>query len=124
MSDLISREPLYKRAVDLEAQALDYVVKLNEREPDKYSEEWKIWSAILVERTAFKHDVADAPTIEERKKGEWIKAEKHYYKDDDQHFYYYEFRCSECGAMRKIGWTGANFCPNCGADMRGEVDGL
>ena len=55
----------------------------------------------------------------ERKKGEWIIDEKHY-KDDEQDFYYYDIRCSECGAMRKIGWADANYCPNCGAEMRGE----
>ena len=69
---LIDANAMYERACSLEAQALDYVGKLIERDGDEVSEEWKIWSAILTERTAFKHDVFDAPTIEERKTGEWL----------------------------------------------------
>ena len=61
---LIDADALYERACNLEAQALDYVEKLIERDGDEVSVEWKIWSAILTERTAFKHDVFDAPTID------------------------------------------------------------
>ena len=70
MSDLISRAVLYERAVSLEAQALAYVGKLIERDGEEPSVEWKIWSAILNERTAFKHDVYDAPSAEPERK--WI----------------------------------------------------
>ena len=53
--------------------------------------------------------IENAHTIEERKKGKWI--------------YPYETTtlvsiCSECGAHGR-----GNFCPTCGADMRGEQDG-
>lgn len=65
MSDLISREELYEKAVALEATALDYVCRLIERDGDEPSVEWKIWSAILTERTAFKHDVFDAPSAQQ-----------------------------------------------------------
>ena len=58
--DLISRSALYYRAAKLEAQALDHVGKLIERDGDEPSVDWRIWSAILNERTAFKHDVSDA----------------------------------------------------------------
>ncbi|MBQ7064142.1 MAG: hypothetical protein IJM90_04560 [Firmicutes bacterium] len=64
MSDLIDRQALYERAATLEAQALDYVGKLIERDGDEVSTEWRIWSAILTERTAFKHDVFDAPSAQ------------------------------------------------------------
>ena len=58
------------------------------------------------------YDIANAPTIESelRKKGKWI----------DNTF------CSECGWIHEVesGFIGSvnqfNFCPNCGADMRGE----
>lgn len=56
------------------------------------------------------------------KKGKWIRIVKHH-KDDEQEYGYYEISCSECGAIRKIGWRDARFCPNCGADMRGGEDG-
>ena len=67
MSDLISRQVLYEKVTDLEARALDYVGKLIERDGDEPSEEWKIWSAILTERTAFKHDVIDAAAVADPK---------------------------------------------------------
>ena len=59
---LINREVLYEKACDLEAQALAYVGKIVNDETK--IEEWKIWSAILAERTAFKHDIFDAPEVE------------------------------------------------------------
>lgn len=56
---LIDREALYEKACDLEAQALSYVGKIvNDK---TRTEEWRIWSVVLAERTAFKHDVFDAP---------------------------------------------------------------
>jgi len=66
MIDLIERKPLYERAVRLEAEALDEASKLIERERvgEVTSEDWRIWSAVLAERTAFKHDVIDAPSAE------------------------------------------------------------
>ena len=62
MPRLIDGDALYEKACDLEAQALDYAVKISNDEEKR--EEWLRWSAILAERTAFKHDVYDAPTIE------------------------------------------------------------
>ena len=59
---LIDADALYEKARDLEAQAIDYTVKISHDEEKR--EEWLRWSAILAERTAFKHDVYDAPTIE------------------------------------------------------------
>lgn len=55
------------------------------------------------------------------KKGKWIRIVKHH-KDDEQEYGYYEISCSECGAIRKIGWHDARFCPNCGAEMRSYED--
>ena len=54
------------------------------------------------------------PAIEERKKGEWIK------KEGDLCF---RDVCSECGnkyVKLYPHYKHYNFCPNCGADMRGE----
>ena len=59
---VIDADPLYEKACRLEAQALNHIEKIMHDE--ERTEEWKIWSAILAERTAFKHDVFDAPTIE------------------------------------------------------------
>lgn len=111
---LIDADALYERACSLEAQALDYVGKLIERDGDEVSVEWKIWSAILTERTAFKHDVFDAPTIEERKKGKWIHAgtwTDPYTADEEP-----VCQCSVCG-QKVIGYGTSNFCSKCGAKM-------
>ena len=57
------------------------------------------------------------PTIDEVpvKRGKWIKA------DSQQYFrkHYPCFICSECG-YRKDSQKKWNYCPNCGADTRGE----
>ena len=54
--------------------------------------------------------IENAPTIEERKKGKW-----NYHEPLDV------FECSVCGGqmVRNV----FNYCPWCGADMRGDEDG-
>lgn len=58
------------------------------------------------------------PTIEERKKGKWIRH------DEIKNIYggiYIE--CSECGEKYVVQYIeDEKFCRNCGADMRGEQD--
>lgn len=114
---LIDGDALYEKACDLEAQALDYTVKISH--DDEKVEEWRRWSAILAERSAFKHDVYDAPTIEpERKAGEWVEIGliNHTYK------------CSVCGRLLVDITDGKNnvaknypYC-HCGAYMGGNED--
>ena len=60
--------------------------------------------------------IAEQPTIEpERNKGKWIVNGKHPN---------YHLTCSECRNVAMwangISYIYPNFCPNCGADMRGE----
>lgn len=59
---LINREALYEKVCGLEAQALSYAGKILNDETR--TEEWRIWSAVLAERTAFKQDVFDAPEVQ------------------------------------------------------------
>ena len=56
-------------------------------------------------------DIKNAPTIEERKKGKWIKRE-------------IGWKCSNCTlCTNDRGADSFNFCPNCGSDMReGDQD--
>lgn len=62
-------------------------------------------------------EVRHAPTIEpERKKGKWVPEFDGKFTGGA-----YWFSCSKCKRIvpevRNGGW---NFCPNCGADMRGK----
>ena len=85
------------------------------------------------------HTEADAETrlmsLEpERKKGKWIEDAETYYKavnekgggvDENTPFFTDDIACSECLAMFSVidNCTETfNFCPNCGADMRGDPD--
>lgn len=56
----------------------------------------------------------------ERKKGKWIRENIVLTSNPPQ----YMWHCSECGKM--VHWFTTevltDFCPNCGADMRGEQD--
>lgn len=70
------------------------------------------------DRTVDTNDIMRFPSAEpEQKKGEWLHKPNEY--DDDT------YECSRCGEP----WTliegtpkenNMNYCPNCGADMRGE----
>ena len=118
MSRLIDGDALYEKACDLEAQALDYAVKISNDEEKR--DEWLRWSAILAERTAFKHDVYDAPTIEpERKTGTWIPQDHNRRNGYVTTTVYYYPKCSECGHS---GSYDMNYCPHCGAYMGGDTE--
>lgn len=97
MSDLIERKPLYELAARLEAEALDEASKLIEkgRVGEVTSEDWRIWSAVLAERTAFKQDVFDAPSAEP----EIVRCE------DCKHLFDGEHNANCCEVlMRKAKW--------------------
>ena len=67
--DLIDREKLYEQTANWEAQAIDQTLRYS---PEEDRDEWRWWSAVLKERSAFKFDVADAPTIiPASEEGEW-----------------------------------------------------
>lgn len=54
----------------------------------------------------------------ERKKGEWIPQNHNKTNGMISTAVYYYPKCSVCGHCDNY----TNFCPNCGADMRGEQD--
>lgn len=125
---LIDADALYGKARDLEAQALTYIGENGNNE--KTLEDLRIWSAVLAERTAFKHDVFDAPTIEpepsqvardiatiiENEKDMRVIGERKKGRKINQHQYPAKWICSECGAKHFN--FDDNFCSNCGADVR------
>ena len=64
-------------------------------------------------------------SAEPRKKGKWIKIPE-FCGDDVSGFVDNHFSCSECKKEAEINSWGfyilSDFCPNCGADMRGDSD--
>ena len=90
---------------------------------DIYNSTYDGWNNILAEGKevpAFLEDdiaalklAIEALSQPERPKGRWEE-------------YGYKWKCSECGGKINIDGTpqenGLHFCPNCGADMRGEEE--
>lgn len=64
--------------------------------------------------------VTQAPTVEERKHGHWIKTNQ-YYTGTWCALYYY--KCSVCGAyiLEDVDFGVGNYCQQCGAKMDEEV---
>ena len=60
---LIDADELLNKTAELEAVALEQVAKYGPLS-DIHPGEWHRWDAILTERTAFKYDLMDAPTID------------------------------------------------------------
>ena len=64
------------------------------------------------------------PTVEERKKGKWMPGReiaRHFLLGDVIHVEYEDWRCSECGVVvEEYEFPRYKYCPNCGADMRGD----
>ena len=72
-------------------------------------------SAILKDKKTIEQIIDEQPTIEERKRGKWIKT-------ISENGITSAVRCSECG-FEDNRYMLFRYCPNCGADMRGEQDG-
>ena len=88
---------------------------------DAVREEIKSGCGILAVR---KEDIDAMPTIEERKKGKWIEAEvmPKTFDVNGIETWASKMQCDQCGFITYAieGHMGQyNFCPNCGADMRG-----
>ena len=79
--------------------------------PNNLNPSYARYVAQMNERTRLKHMVADAPTVEERKTGKWINRSLNILYPEWE-----RYTCSVCGKHS----DNYDFCPNCGADMRGE----
>jgi len=103
MNDLISRQAAVDALADMHC---------------KSDEDGYVW---IIRSDAWARIDALPSAQPERKKGEWLRyGEDGYPNNEDTVFW----QCDQCleqytGRAKKI----PNFCPNCGAKMRGEQDG-
>ena len=115
MNDLISRQA----AID----ALDEQITLCDKALGSFDISMEYEYAVKVERAsleAYRETLTVLPSAQpERKKGKW---ERHYTR---QNVYAgLCWHCSVCGYKNADNYLNVyyNYCPNCGADMRGEQD--
>ena len=117
MSDLIDRQAAID-ALMIDEEMLRRVLddmNVVDAERNKYE-----WGLGLIESNI--EDMKELPSAQpEQRKGKWIEThERTLFSNPDSITYV----CSECG-YRQYTLYGTppitNFCPNCGADMRGET---
>ena len=110
MSDLIKREDAIKAIHNYWKKRLDTL-------PTKESEYGEVYADIQQMDKILEHNKALCNFIKaipsaDRPQGEWVEQE------DDYHHYW---ECSECGMG--VGLDDIrNYCPNCGAKMKGADD--
>ena len=108
---LIDTIMLFNKAYDM-ARPVEYYLDCNER---------------VIALSDLAKLLDNMPTIEpERKKGKWIhgrELSREMIGDAVMAIFYEGWECSECHCLvseeREPLWK---YCPNCGADMRGEQD--
>ena len=71
-----------------------------------------------VYRTIASSDCVPSADVVERKRGEWICHEGRWIDFD---YYPTKYECNQCHHYVDVA-SDKNFCPNCGADMRGADD--
>ena len=91
-------------------EVLDYLD--NVLHPIVSPDNWNVYSELY-------DMIEELPSAEPMRHGKWI------YGND---FHWYTASCNRCGYHRRTDikadrWNQWNYCPNCGADMRGEKDG-
>ena len=98
------------RLIDADALHKAYM-ELRNFKQDPQSGDWISLRAVPL--TTVIRMLNEAPIIEP-KRGEWIRS-----SDIDIAWGSKVYTCSNCGHKRN---SKTNFCPNCGADMRGKGD--
>ena len=108
-------------AIDLVKDVCDAIMSCcgshyDEETDDEVYDDIREIDAILKCNKEMRIALKNMPSAEpERKTGKWIPHED----EDGEH---YGDKCSECGEWYVMPYGKTNYCPNCGADMRGEQD--
>ena len=111
---LIDADKLLNKTAELEAVALEQVAK-SEPLADIHPSEWHRWSGILQERTAFKYDLMDAPTVD-------AEPVKHGHWEWNDYGGFGNYHCTICkyipyGKFSRKFSPDYMYCPRCGAKM-------
>jgi len=113
MSDLIDRQA----AIDVVHRAIYGFFDIcsdDDESPITYKDE-----KLLDINKAITTQICKLPSAQpERKKGRWISQDFNKHNGMISTLVYYFPKCSVCGHTANY----TNYCPNCGADMRGEDD--
>ena len=101
----------------IDADALIADCQLAQKQADRHGREFSnaFYSGggdISTEWWCVEDMIENAPTIEERKSGEWINVTNDESLDE-------EYECSVCGYELFYSYP-TKFCPNCGAKMESE----
>ena len=95
-----------------------FILELGERRLDEYEiagTDLYVKIYLLKKLTPYNPEVVSLTAEVGRKKGEWIY--------DGKRGRFPACKCSICGHYENADWAmlqGVNFCPNCGAEMKGE----
>lgn len=99
----------------IDADALNARMYHDAFETDTDMQKWD--SGCWIRYKMFEKAIAEAPTVEERKKGKWMRTGR------ENIFEAFEVECSVCHDTVMISHIEDEYyCRHCGADMRGEED--
>ena len=87
---------------------------MNKREAIEYIQEWLKDKYALNEKDKMIPNIAIETLQSEHPKGKWIE---HEWAEEVEGWLISNYECSECHNWER---STSNFCPNCGASMKGK----
>ena len=114
--DLISRVAIKQEILPLLSLEERIVIESKIDNAQGYEQE------VYLDETSLNHYIEgyrEARKCFERPKGEWVYRQEWFEDEKEPRM---AWGCNQCGSSIKSVHEKRNFCPNCGADMRGEED--
>ncbi len=118
--ELISREEAIKTIHKYFIKLLDKIPTETDGDGDTVYSDMKTLNSLLTINKWITKEIKALPTTEERKSGHWIDRKE--LIDADLNLWGYSQECSLCGFV--LGAKEYNYCPNCGARMEEESNGI